>query len=546
MAISPFDTIEAVRIHEARKASLDAMLSPLLEREQLRTALDCGTGFGYFARYLHDKGLEVTAFDVRPENIETAKRRHAGIRFLVGNIEDPSITQLGSFDVVVCFGLIYHLENPFLAIRHLYALTGRYLFLEGQVAPFPVPGALLMRETSAIDQSLRFVALMPSEQGLVHMLYYAGFSNVYRPDALPDHPDFRSSIGRKRVRTMLVACKGALDLPGLTRLPEPPSDHPYPWFRPLGLKRLGRKGLTALERKLPPQLVYWLCARAYKSRPLHLYPGWPASPSLYKRVLWRFYLAHPRQPLVVPWHKGTRVILYPDNSIYRSLFYGRLYEPNEMAFLESTLKQGGVFVDVGANIGLYSLFASRLVGESGVVLALEPSEREFHRLQENIVLNRAQNIRARRVAASNEIGAVSLMVASGETPGLNSLGPFGLEGTVLDHVETVPAKPLDTLVEEESLQRVDFIKIDVEGAELKVLQGAQGVLHRFRPTLLVELQDRTLRMQGATAQQVWDFLVDRGYRILRFDQGTGQPTPVETYQDFAVRPSVNIVALPMR
>jgi FkbM family methyltransferase len=191
-------------------------------------------------------------------------------------------------------------------------------------------------------------------------------------------------------------------------------------------------------------------------------------------------------------------------------------------------------------LGLYTLFASRLVGEQGLVVALEPSQREFQRLQAHIALNKATNVRSRRLAVADREGEVSLNVATQETHGHNSLGPFGIEDTELAYVETVPAKPLDAIVEEEGLQRVDFIKIDVEGAEYKVLQGARRTLERFRPILLLELQDRALRMQGSTARRVWGFLVGMGYHILRFDPSTGLPKPWVSCPDFVHE---NIVAI---
>lgn len=555
LAVAPFDSPDATRISEARKAFLHTFLPALVQREGLTTALDCGTGFGYFAGYLKDLGLQVTAFDVRQENVEVAKSRHPGITFLVQDMEDPAITNLGSFDIVVCCGLIYHLENPFRAIRSLYALTRKYLILEGMVAPSKSPSAVLYREPYSINQSRAFVALMPSERGLVQMLYYAGFANVYRPLHLPDHPDFQSHLKRKRARTMLVACKGTLDMPGFTRLPEPPDNLPRdPWATTLGkifsvnsIKGIGEKALFALAPRMPPQMLSWLCARAYRLRPLAVWPGWvlkpPISPPLYKRVLWRLFSAHPKaKPLLVQLHKGLQIFLYPKVLNSAVPFYYGTHDPNELVLLERVVKSGQVFVDVGANMGLYSLFASRLVGETGTVLAVEPSAREYQRLLDHIALNRAHNIRARRVALAEREGTTHLLVATEEDSGLNSLGPFGLEGTHLERVEEVPTKRLDTLVAEEGLPRVDVIKIDVEGAEMRVLQGAQHTLQTFRPLLIVELSDRTLRMQGATSSQVRSFLRDAGYRLYRFDENSGLPTLWEEWPGFVW--GENILAIP--
>lgn len=254
------------------------------------------------------------------------------------------------------------------------------------------------------------------------------------------------------------------------------------------------------------------------------------------------FSAHLQTHLAIQWHKGLSLFLYPKVWTSQVLFYYGIYEPNELVFLEGALKPGQVFVDVGANMGLYSLFASRLVGETGIVVAVEPSARDYQRLQAHIALNQAHNIRARRVALAEREGTAHLQVATDENSGHNSLGQFGIGGTRLERVEEVPTKTLDSLVAEEDLPRVDAIKIDVEGAELRVLQGAQRTLQTSRPLLLLELSDRTLRMQGTSSGEVLQFLRDRGYNLLRFDEKTGLPTPCAQWPHFVE--GENILAIP--
>jgi len=82
---------------------------------------------------------------------------------------------------------------------------------------------------------------------------------------------------------------------------------------------------------------------------------------------------------------------------------------------------------------------------------------------------------------------------------------------------------LDDVVQKEGFNRVDVIKMDAEGHELFVLQGAVETIKRFKPILFVELVDRSLSLQGCTSDQVWDCLTSMGYRILQFDVSTGLP-----------------------
>ncbi len=101
----------------------------------LRNALDAGCGVGFFAQTLTELGLETRGFDGRFENVVEARKRFPQIAFERGDIESAEIAALGTFDLVLCFGLLYHLENPMRAIRHLRALTGQGLLIESMCVP---------------------------------------------------------------------------------------------------------------------------------------------------------------------------------------------------------------------------------------------------------------------------------------------------------------------------------------------------------------------------------------------------------------------------
>jgi FkbM family methyltransferase len=231
-----------------------------------------------------------------------------------------------------------------------------------------------------------------------------------------------------------------------------------------------------------------------------------------------------REPLLIKWCHGLRIYVYPGDEASRVVFLTGRYEPNEFCWLGKALTTGMTFVDVGAHSGLYSLFAAKLMGEEGKVLALEPSSREFQKLQNNVAINGLRNVRPLCVAASNRNSQAELHVAVDPDSGKNTLGAFGYE-TQLRCSEVVRTERLDDIVEQEGLSRLDVLKMDVEGAELLSLEGAVRTLDRFRPTLLLELSDRTLSGQGCSSSQVWEFLTQRGFRILRFDMNTGLPIP---------------------
>ena len=222
----------------------------------LRTALDVGCGVGYFSAMLRDLGLNVTAVDARPENIAEARTRHAGIEFRAADAEDPALpSSLGVFDLVACFGLLYHLENPLRALRNLRALTGKLLVLESMSVADDQPFLLLLDEPGGEDQSLRAVSCYPSEGAMIKMAYRAGFPHVYRFRTLPDHEDFRATLGRARARTVLAASVPALDSPAVVAVPEPRPSGDFWTTDPTGLtkvlRRLRRnlKGSRARKRR---------------------------------------------------------------------------------------------------------------------------------------------------------------------------------------------------------------------------------------------------------------------------------------------------------
>jgi len=162
--------------------------------------VDAGCGVGFFSHTLAECGLNVCGFDGTRRNVTEARRRFPHIPFEQADVEERAILELGKFDLVLCFGLLYHLENPLLAIRNLRGLTEKCLLVESMCLTEEKASMLLREEPSQEDQSLSDVAWYPSESSLVKMLYRAGFGKVYRVTPLPDHEDFRETAERTRRR----------------------------------------------------------------------------------------------------------------------------------------------------------------------------------------------------------------------------------------------------------------------------------------------------------------------------------------------------------
>lgn len=220
-----FDNPKTVQFTQARQEFLRAFLPNVARQLGLANAIDVGCGVGDFALFLRDLGFDVSAVDGRQENIEEARRRIENVSFYQANVEDMSSLGLGSFDLVLCVGLLYHLENPFRAIRNLFALTGKALIVESMCVPDESTALYLLDEARLEDQGLDYVAFYPSERCLIKMLYRSGFPFVYTFRSFPDHQEFRRTVSRERSRTMLVASRVQVDDPALNLAQEPGNTH---------------------------------------------------------------------------------------------------------------------------------------------------------------------------------------------------------------------------------------------------------------------------------------------------------------------------------
>lgn len=162
-------------LNAARVPVIQQLLESLRKNYELQTAVDLGCGVGYFSALLRDWGFSVLAVDGRQENLDEAKRRVPGIEFRLADAEDLAVRSLGQFDLALYLGLYYHLENPLLAFRNLLAITRTVAIVEGMVLPGDDPILCVRDEGPTKDQGLRHVALYPTENGVVKLLYRAGF-----------------------------------------------------------------------------------------------------------------------------------------------------------------------------------------------------------------------------------------------------------------------------------------------------------------------------------------------------------------------------------
>lgn len=212
-----------------------------------------------------------------------------------------------------------------------------------------------------------------------------------------------------------------------------------------------------------------------------------------------------------------------DRSCYMgaSIYWAGFHHLWELSYLEKVLRPNMIFVDVGANQGEFTLFAAKRLHQ-GIVLAFEPQEQMFELLQKNVEMNNFSNVRLFKYGLGNGEGCAALYTSLDTTlhdgwhEGLFTLYPSDYRN---NFVQTIPLKRLDTVLLENGIDRVDIIKIDVEGAELFVLQGAEKLLELNRPKLLLEINEETFNQAGYSTADLLDFLSKYDYRFYKFLRG---------------------------
>ena len=197
------------------------------------------------------------------------------------------------------------------------------------------------------------------------------------------------------------------------------------------------------------------------------------------------------------------------------VYYFGVWEPNLTRFIGRRLLPGDTFIDVGANVGYFSLLASTLVGGSGRVVAIEASPKLFAALRANLDRNRVHNVRAVNMTASDRRGIVRLFGGNDYHTGLTTV----CEQRGLKFECEVETLPLSAILSPLEMQSARFIKIDVEGAEWSVVAGMAPLLRFGRTDLeiMVEIDPTLLAYQGKLPQDILTLFSDAGFYAYRVE-----------------------------
>lgn len=198
------------------------------------------------------------------------------------------------------------------------------------------------------------------------------------------------------------------------------------------------------------------------------------------------------------------------------LYWGIRDKGRERLF--QAIQPGVTFLDVGANMGEFSLKAKQMVGEKGAVIAFEPDPSNFERLKKNLALNPSIQVTAVQKALGEAPGYAWMHAPRTDNSGTKRIA-------VSDEGIQVVLDTLDEAVARLKLERMDWLKIDVEGYEWAVLRGGQKTLKRFHPNLFIEIDEANLQVHGSSAAAVIGWLAALGYQME--EAVTGRPVTAQ-------------------
>lgn len=225
-----------------------------------------------------------------------------------------------------------------------------------------------------------------------------------------------------------------------------------------------------------------------------------------RAALWWGYRFRPA-PCVAKLRSGASIHVSPTDYLQLLIYYLGTFEPHCLPYLRGCANKGGTIVDVGANIGFYTLESSLAVGPTGRVISIEAAPPHVEALRKNIQLNGMRNVSLVEVAVGDSVGEATLALPRGGNLGMFTLGPVNS-----DEPYSVALRPMDDLLAEQGIHSIDLIKMDIEGSEYRALRGAAKTLARYKPALLIELNEVALHRRGSSAREIKDLLSEAGYR----------------------------------
>lgn len=198
--------------------------------------------------------------------------------------------------------------------------------------------------------------------------------------------------------------------------------------------------------------------------------------------------------LIVDVNDYKLAVIPGDLGISSELLMFKTHEPLTTQLLSKELKKGMTCLDIGGNIGYYTLLESKIIGDEGKVIAIEPSPTNFQHLKKNLEIQNTKNVDAYNFAAGDVDGSVNFLVYQ-ESNGSFTI-PDGETTDLPGELIKVPSKRMDTFLEELNIDHVDFVRMDVEGYEHHIIQGMINIIKKSKPMFQIEIHASILGKEG--------------------------------------------------
>lgn len=211
--------------------------------------------------------------------------------------------------------------------------------------------------------------------------------------------------------------------------------------------------------------------------------------------------------------EGSKMILDAQDSLLLSIYPN--FEPGETEIVKKFIKKGMRVVDAGANIGYFTLLMAQLVGKSGKVHAFEPGHENIELLKKNVTLNKRKNVIVNETALSNKVGDLNFYL-SASNPQDHRIIKDKHEKRKTYKVKSI------TLDEYFKNGKVDFIKMDIQGAELLALEGAIKIISKYKPLLIIEYWPYGIVQLGRKPEELFKILEKMKYKIMLINQSNGK------------------------
>ena len=233
----------------------------------------------------------------------------------------------------------------------------------------------------------------------------------------------------------------------------------------------------------------------------------------------------PEKPFLYHLPRNIDISLYPQGEVPEFLFLDKSFERTECDLVAAYLKPGMNVIDVGANVGLYSILAHKLVAPGGKIWAFEPSSETYQRLLRNLELNRCSRVIPHKVALSNADGKFFILRSD---RGYGDAYRYLAKTTSDDHgkrkeketinSELVQTFSLDLFAEHEGIKTAHLIKVDIEGGEYRFFQGARRFLHSNQDVLILfENSPDWAKRAGYKQTDLWALLKQLGFELYDWD-----------------------------